>query len=403
MATWKDMSGRRRPLSARSGRRLAPRGGCAARLGLTVVLAIAGCGTPSPSPEVEEPSTAGGAASATATEAPRVGVKIYEPVPDVGVLLEKWRTLGIDTVFLSTDLAEEGVLIPAARRQGLRTLVITPVFFNPDYLADHPDAWAITGRGEKAKDDWVEFVCPSREDYRQERAAYALELLRTHRPDGLSLYFIRHFVFWEMVKPHDSIESLETTCSCPHCLARFQEETGVELPDDVASSTARAAEWLWENQSEVWARWRMGLITSWVEEVVREARRIAPEVIVGVHVVPWGRDEYDGGLRRVAGQDVEALASVVDYLSPMCYAHMLHREPEWVGEVAQDLAARVDVPVYPSIEVKESYRSEELSDAFFAAALRTALRPPSPGVVLWSWPPLAESESKRDILACRGR
>jgi len=369
-----------------------------------VVLAIAGCGTPSPTPEaVERPSAAGSAGGGAATEAPRVGVKIYEPVPDTGALLEVWRTLGIDTVFLSTALAEEGVLIPAARRQGLRTLVITPVFFNPEYLADHPDAWAITGRGEKAKNDWVEFVCPSRENYRRERAAYALELLKTHRPDGLSLDFIRHFVFWEMVKPDDSIDSLDTACYCPHCLARFQQETGVELPEEVATSPARAAEWLWAKQSEAWARWRVDLITSWVEGVVREARRIAPEAIVGVHLVPWGRDEYGGGLVRVVGQDVEALAAIVDYVSPMCYAHMLHREPEWVGRMTRGLAARVDVPVYPSIEVKESYRSEELTGAFFETALDAALQPPSPGVVFWSWPPLAEQRPKQEILERRRR
>jgi len=99
---------------------------------------------------------------------------------------------------------------------------------------------------------------------------------------------------------------------------------------------------------------------------------------------------------------VEALASLVDYVSPMAYAHMLHREPEWVGQVAGGLAARVDVPVYPSIEVKESYRSEELTDAFFKAALDAALQAPSAGVVFWSWPPLAEQESKQEILAHRG-
>jgi hypothetical protein len=333
---------------------------------------------------------------------PLVGVKIYEPVPDTEALFRDWRRLGINTAFVSTALAESGTFIPAAREAGFRTLVITPVFFNPEYLAARPDAWAVTGRGERAKDDWVEFVCPSREDYRQERAQYVLGLLREHHPDGLSLDFIRHFVFWERVKPGDSIEPLDTACYCGHCLARFQKEEGIELPEEVAAVPARAAEWLWARQSEAWARWRAGLVTKWVDEVAAEARRIAPEVAVGVHLVPWGPDEYDGGLVRVAGQDVEALASLVDYLSPMAYAHMLHREPEWVGEVTRELAARVDVPVYPSIEVKESYRSEELTGEFFQAALAAALRPPSRGVVFWSWPPLAEQEAKQEILGHRG-
>ena len=73
-----------------------------------------------------------------------------------------------------------------------------------------------------------------------------------------------------------------------------------------------------------------------------------------------------------------------------------------MGEVTRELAARVDVPVYPSIEVKESYRSEELTGDFFQAALAAALRPPSRGVVFWSWPSLAEQEAKQEILGHRG-
>jgi hypothetical protein len=333
---------------------------------------------------------------------PLIGVKIYEPVPDTEALFQEWKRLGIDTAFVSTALAESGSFIPAARRAELRTLVVTPVFYNPGYLAENPEAWAITGRGERAKEDWVEFVCPSREDYRQQRAREALSVLRKARPDGLSLDFIRHFVFWEMVRPEGNVDPLDTTCFCPHCLGRFQRETGIGLPAEAVTAPS-AAEWLFAHQREAWIRWRAGLITKWVRDLAQEARRIAPHTIVGVHVVPWGPDDYDDGRLRVAGQDVEALAPLVDYLSPMCYAHMLYREPGWVARVAGELAGRVRAPILPSIEVKESYRPEELTDAFFAAALRAALRPPSDGVVFWSWPPLAASESKREIVARGGR
>ena len=369
------------------------------RVGLTVVVGALCLSTCAPS---EKAPPAPPAETDPATGRPLIGVKIYEPVPDTHALFRDWKRLGIDTAFVSTALAEAGTFIPAARQAGIKTLIITPVFFNPEYLAEHPEAWAITGRGERAKDDWVEFVCPSREDYRRERAEYVLELLKAYQPDGLSLDFIRHFVFWEMVKPDDAIVSVDTACYCSHCLTRFQEEKEVEVPAEVAASPARAAEWLWARQPEAWARWRVDLITSWVEGVVREARRIAPEVTIGVHLVPWGRDEYDGGQVRVVGQDLEALAALVDYVSPMCYAHMLHRDPEWVGRVARGLAARVDVPVYPSIEVKESYRTEELTGDFFETALDAALQPPSRGVVFWSWPPLAEQEAKQEILEHRG-
>jgi hypothetical protein len=334
---------------------------------------------------------------------PLVGVKIYEPVPDTAALFREWKRLGIDTAFVSTTLAEAGTFLPAARQAGLRTFVITPVFFNPEYLAAHPDAWAITGRGEKAKDDWVEFVCPSHEGYRSGRARYAISLLERQRPDGLSLDFIRHFVFWEMVRPDGRIDGLDTTCFCPRCLARFEKEAGLAMPAAAKASPRAAAGWLLDQQSEKWTRWRAGLVTSWVEGVVREARRVAPGVKINLHLVPWGEPDYQDGPMRVVGQDVRSLAPLADFVSPMCYAHMLHRDPAWVGQVTRELAARVAVPVLPSIEVKESYRPEPLTEAFFAATLDAALAPPSGGVVFWSWPPLSEDRAKQEVVSRRAR
>ena len=340
---------------------------------------------------------------AEAADPPLIGVKIYDPVPDAPALFREWKRLGIDTAFVSTALAESGTFVPAARRAGFRTFIITPVFFNPEYLAAHPEAWAITGRGRKAKQDWVEFVCPSREDYRRERARYTLSLLEKQRPDGLSLDFIRHFVFWEMVRPDGRIDPLDTTCFCSGCLARFEKEAGLGMPAAAKASPRAAAEWLFENQAEKWIHWRAGLITSWVEEVVREARRVAPGVKINLHLVPWAESDYHNGPIRVAGQDVKALAPLADYVSPMCYAHMLYREPAWVGRITRELAARVSVPVLPSIEVKESYRQEPLTPAFFAAALGAALAPPSGGVVFWNWPHLSEDKAKQEVVTRRTR
>jgi hypothetical protein len=341
--------------------------------------------------------------SGLAAAPPLIGVKVYDPVPDTAALFREWKHLGIDTVFVSTALAESGTFVPAARQAGFRTFVITPVFFNPEYLAAHPDAWAITGRGERAKQDWVEFVCPSREDYRKERARYALSLLVKRRPDGLSLDFIRHFVFWEKVRPDGRVDPLDTTCFCSLCLARFEKEAGLQMPPAAKASPRRAGEWLFQNQAETWIRWRAGLITSWVEDLVREARRVAPGVKVNLHLVPWADSDYQNGPIRVVGQDVQALAPLVDYLSPMCYAHMLYREPAWVGRVTRELAARVSTPVLPSIEVKESYRTEPLTEAFFAAALDAALAPPSGGVVFWSWPYLSQDQAKQGVVTRRIR
>ena len=81
---------------------------------------------------------------------------------------------------------------------------------------------------------------------------------------------------------------------------------------------------------------------------------------------------------------------------------------QWAGAVAIIALSTIAsgsgaVLAHPSIQVKEAYRSEVLPDALFEAALDAALAPPSDGVSFWSWPPLAEQESKRDVLARRTR
>lgn len=230
-----------------------------------------------------------------------------------------------------------------------------------------------------------------------------MSLLEKHHPDGLSLDFIRHFVFWEKVRPDGRIDPLDTTCFCPRCLARFEGDEGFEMPAAAKTPPRAAAEWLFDHQAQAWARWRAGLITSWVDDVVREARRVAPGVKINLHIVPWGASDYQDGPIRVVGQDVRALAPLADFVSPMCYAHMLFRHPAWVGRVMRDLAARVAVPVLPSIEVKESYRKEPLTKEFFAAALEAALAFPSSGVVFWSWPLLSEDAVKQEIVSRRAR
>jgi len=56
------------------------------------------------------------------------------------------------------------------------------------------------------------------------------------------------------------------------------------------------------------------------------------------------------------------------------------------------------VALLASTQVSEAYINEALSPDEFRAALDEALRPPSVGVVLWSWNALAKSPEKMEIL-----
>ena len=82
----------------------------------------------------------------------------------------------------------------------------------------------------------------------------------------------------------------------------------------------------------------------------------------------------------------------------MTYHHMVRQTPAWVHDVVEDLSAQAGgVPVLPSIQVAEAYITEPLAAAEFEAALEQALRPPSRGVVLWSWDALSKSPEKQAV------
>jgi len=316
---------------------------------------------------------------------PIVGVKIYDTERDLRELFADWRELGVDTVFAGEELASREGFRALAEETGTNLFVIFPVFFAPDELAGDPDLWAVTADGARAKEDWVEFACPSHTDFRPRRVEEAREIVRRLQPDGLSIDFIRDFVFWEMVAPDRDSATLLDACYCSHCLRLFADRIGAGI-DLWALETPGAAAWIAANAAEEWIRFKCDTITSMVEEIVSAVRGIEPDILINIHVVPWRTNDFDGAITRIAGQNRAALGAVADYLSPMAYSFMLHRPPEWVASVVEELDWVADCPVLPSIQVASAYREgESFTAAEFEAALRAALEPPSAGVVFWSW------------------
>jgi len=327
-----------------------------------------------------------------------IGVKIYDTERDLGELFADWRTLGVDTVFAGEELASRDGFRDLADKTGTDLFVIFPVFFAPDELAEDPDLWAVTADGARAKEDWVEFACPSRPAFRARRVEEAREIVRRLRPEGLSIDFIRDFVFWEMVAPDRDPATLPDACYCPTCLRLFADRFGMDdgLP---ALETPAAAARIAASAPDEWIRFKCDTITSMAAEIVSAVREIDPDILINVHIVPWRTKDFDGAITRIAGQDRAALGGLADYLSPMCYSFMLHRPPEWVASVVADAASRGTCPVLPSIQVASAYREgENLPPSEFEAALRAALAPPSAGVVFWNWDAIEADAEKAAII-----
>ena len=106
-----------------------------------------------------------------------IGIKIYQYDGDVQQLVEHWKDIGINTAFISEGLAVNKTFREVLRENSIPVYIIFPVFFNPAALAADTTLFAVTDQGKMAKDEWVEFVCPSRKNYRSEQIASVKQLV----------------------------------------------------------------------------------------------------------------------------------------------------------------------------------------------------------------------------------
>jgi hypothetical protein len=340
-----------------------------------------------------------GAAGAETPNRPMVGVKIYEYAESFPKLFEEWRSLGINTAFVGAALGADPEFKALAKKNGITTFLIFPVFFDAAALEKDPGLYAVKSGGQRAEDDWVKFICPTREDYRSRKIEEAKRLVREVDPDVLSLDFMRFFVFWEKVYPDRTPDSLPDTCFDTSCLEAFEKEMNVHLPADLSGAeTAAKAKWVLANHAPEWADWKCRTIAGMVKLLAAAAREVKPSIKINIHTVPWRKADFRGGIETIAGQDVVRLAPLVDYISPMCYHQMVRRTPAWVHSVAQEVYDRTHGRVLPSIQVDKAYIEDPYTLAQFKEAVTEALKPPSLGVVFWSWDALNKAPDRKEAL-----
>ena len=327
-----------------------------------------------------------------------VGVKIYDYKGDYEALAGKWREMGINTAFVSETLAANDTFRQSLRKRDISVFIIFPVFQDPELLKKDSAMYAITAKGLKAKDDWVEFVCPSRNSYREAKVDELTEIIHSLDPDGISIDFIRHFVFWEMIYPDRNPVTIDRACYCDSCLADFSVQSGIAIPDTCRTTTQKSA-WIDKNWADSWNTFRCQLITSMVMELAGKAREIKPGIKVNFHAVPWRNEDFNSAIIRVAGQDLRQIAPYVDYISPMCYSQMLMRDAAWINDVVSDMNRIAPGKVLPSIQVYPYYIENSFSNENFKQCLEEALKLPSRGVVFFSWPLFARDSSRMEIVS----
>ena len=329
-----------------------------------------------------------------------IGVKMYSKPEDMAWTMQQWDELEIDTIFIGPKLRQESEFIAQIKASGRQLIVIFPVFYDKVWLQNHPEDFAITVEGNRAIQDWVKFVCPSSDEFMAHKLNELQAVIETIQPEGVSLDFIRFFVYWEMVSKNET-EGLVQSCFDERCLHRFSDETGIILPSGLGNVTEKSR-WILETNLDAWVAWKCGVIETAVKQLTTHARNLNPNITLGLHSVPWLVDDYDLGVQRIAGQDLSQLAPYVDFFTPMCYSHMVKEHPSWVHDIVVGQTEHGGRPVLPSVQVAKTYREETFLPTAFARAVEAALQSPSEGVLYWSWEALARSEEKL-ALAKRSR
>jgi hypothetical protein len=326
-----------------------------------------------------------------------IGIKIYEYDKDFDSLVTKWKDMGINTAFISKELAGSSQFRQLLKENNIKTYIIFPVFYDPERLQLDSTLYAITEKGNIAKDDWVEFVCPSRISFRKSKIAEAAELVRELQPDGLSIDFIREFIFWEMVYPDRTAKSFDEACFCDSCTGNFCKLNKITLPDTCLTISQKAS-YILANHFEAWNDYRTGLIASMVKDIADKVHGIKPDIKINVHAVPWRDGDFGGANIKIAAQDLRKIAPYTDYISPMCYSQMVRRDADWIGSVVRDMDKNAPGMILPSIQVYPYYIDDPFTVEDFRECTTVALKSPSRGVVFFSWPLFEKDPERMEVI-----
>jgi len=284
---------------------------------------------------------------------------------------------------------------------GIDLWLIAPVFYNDENAYNSENElilpsgrspkWAICDDGKVAHDEgWLTMVCPNDPEYLSYRIEYIKSAMRKCHFTGVSLDFMRYFVFWEGTRPDTNPETLRNACFCDACIRDFATAEGIVV---AGNNTVEKADFILERYFSQWTTYKCVKIDKTIEYILSELRGEYPDLKSNIHAVPWSDKDYYGAIKSIAGQDFALLSERVDQISTMTYNRMLERPAQWINDIATDIAGVVNcrVPVVPTIE---GATSAGVTDMDFEEALINAIKPPSSGVVIWQFEKLTEERIK---------
>lgn len=276
---------------------------------------------------------------------------------------------GVNSIFTESETYRDDLIV-LAHRLGLRWFGGIACFSDHAHqhqiLRDRPEMWPIDETGARRPQmEWYVGLTPTFEDYNASRIGLAERLVRNHDLDGFMLDFIRWPIHWELELRPGMAEPPQCSFD-PHTLARFQEETGIRLPEGLGERdrgeqrlAASRAAWILTHHPQAWYDFRCGIITRFCQQAVdalRSAR--GNELTVGFYALPLPMEP----LARIAGQRLSDLAPLVDLIAPMVYHAIVHRSVQWVGDTVQMFASTCPGKVLPVVQVDSAEGAEAGAD-----------------------------------------
>lgn len=238
---------------------------------------------------------------------------------------------------------QDAALVEAAHAAGLKVYAEFGCFAGKGWWERVPFSRPVTSEGNLLEPDgWYCGVNPSVPEVRRAQLVALEKLVIDYAIDGVWLDFIRWPCHWEVPHPY-----MPRTSFDPGSLARFSQDTGIDVPlDDPVAASSRLLE-----QHEVeWTAWRCAQITDWVAEARALLDRARPGLTLGLFGVPWRLSDYDGAILKVIGQDYRALGSYIDVFSPMVYHKMCNFEIDWLAQVTEEIHSLTAKSVWPIIQ-----------------------------------------------------
>jgi hypothetical protein len=317
---------------------------------------------------------------------------VFDTAIDADAFARSCRDWGVDTPCLHPDFLEDDRMTQALTGQRLRSWLNVPVFCNPKYLERYPEAYAVTSLGRRAAEDWLHFVCPSRNDYLDA----AIEALRAKlarlSPAVVSLDFIRNFVFWERIALDGPSTGIEDGCYCSVCLSRFEKTCG-----EIIDRKGPAAH-IHRHFTRLWADWKCQRIVEVAERIFSEVRALVPDVSLAVQTLPWRETDLDGAIRSRAGQDVPGLARQADMVAPMAFTQMLGQTPRWKEQLLAHVRTSTGKAVCFYVQAEALYRGGTITAEHFDDELTQARSSDPAAIVVLQYEQLAAQPEKAAVL-----